>query len=60
MLVVVPNYIWDAIEAKLDMAIALHPEAENDREYLRSQLITYVDKYGTIPEFTLAPPNPEG
>lgn len=53
MLVVVPNYIRDAIHKKLDEQIALHPDAEKDREALYSQLLAYVNEHGVIPDFSL-------
>ena len=52
-LVIVPNYIADAINAKLDTAIANVPDAAKDREHLYSQLIAYFDEHGTVPDFTL-------
>ena len=53
MLVVVPVYIWDEIDRKLDAAFVEHPDAEKDRDVLRSQLIAYVDEHGRIPDFQL-------
>lgn len=54
MLVIVPNYLSQAINAKLDEAIAACPDAEKDRETLFQQLLTYVNEHGVIPEFSLA------
>lgn len=54
MFVIVPDYIYDEITAKLDAAIAEHPDAEKDRDVLRSQLVAFVDEHGYVPEFTLA------
>ena len=56
MFVVVPDYIFDEINAKLDAAIKNHPDAEADRDTLRSQLIDFVDIHGYVPDFDLAPP----
>ena len=56
MFVVVPDYIFDEINAKLDAAIKNHPDAEADRDTLRSQLIDFVDVHGYVPDFDLAPP----
>ena len=53
MIVVVPDYISDEIDRKLDAAIEQHPGAEKDRAVLRSQLIAYVDEYGRVPDFEL-------
>lgn len=51
MLVIVPNYIADAINAKLDAAIAACPEAAKEREVLYEQLLGYFNEHGIIPEF---------
>jgi hypothetical protein len=64
MIVIVPNVLRDAINAKLDAALAELPEedravAEKDREFLYGQLLDAFDQYGTIPDFTLAPNLPE-
>ncbi len=58
-IVIVPDYISDEIDAKLDAAFINHPDAEKDRALLRSQLIAYVDEFGIVPDFDLAPPEPE-
>lgn len=54
MFLVVPDYIFDAINAKLDAAIEKHPDAEADRDTLCSQLIDFVDEHGYVPDFDLA------
>ena len=54
MFYAVPNYIIEEIDRKLDEAIAQVPEAECDREALRSQLLDYVNEHGNVPEFSLA------
>lgn len=51
--VIVPNYIANAINRKLDEQFKLHPNAEKDHEFLYKQLISYFDEHGVIPEFTL-------
>jgi hypothetical protein len=56
MLVIVPDSLRNAINAKLDAAIAEHPDAEKDREVLYSQLLGYFNEHGVIPDFTLLPP----
>jgi len=53
MFVIIPDYISDEIDRKLDAAIAQHPDAEKDRAYLRSQLVAYLDEHGIIPDFSL-------
>ena len=52
-LVIIPDYIYDEITKKLDAAILEHPEAEKDRAELRAQLVSYLDEYGIIPDFSL-------
>lgn len=63
-MVIVPDALREAIHAKLTTAFAELPEgdrliAEKDREFLYGQLLDAFDKYGHIPEFTLAPNLPE-
>ncbi len=55
MLVIVPNSLSDAINKKLDAAIAKCPDAEKDRDTLYQQLLTYFDEHGVVPDFTLGP-----
>jgi hypothetical protein len=62
--VVVPDALRDAINAKLDAALAALPDedrviAENDRVFLYGQLIDAFDRHGVIPEFTIVPNLPE-
>jgi len=52
--VIVPNYIANEINAKLDAEIAKHPDAAKDRDALFSQLLAYVDQHGIVPDFSLA------
>ena len=54
-LVIVPDALDAAIKARLDAEIAKWPDAEKDREILRSQLITFFSVHGYLPEFTLEP-----
>ena len=53
MLVIVPNSLRDAINEKLDAAIAEVPDAEKDREVLYSQLLAYFNENGVVPNFSL-------
>lgn len=53
-LVVVPNELRDAINAKLDAAIVEQPGAAADREYLYNCLLGFYAEYGCLPEFELA------
>ncbi len=54
-MVVVPNALRDAINAKLDTAIAACPGAAGDREELYRQLLSHFDEHGEIPSFDLVP-----
>lgn len=54
-LVVVPAALDAAIKAKLDAEIAKWPDAEKDRDILRSQLIAFFSAHGYLPDFTLEP-----
>jgi hypothetical protein len=51
---IVPNELRDAINAKLDTAIAACPDAAKDRDDLYNQLLSYFDEHGEIPDFDLA------
>jgi hypothetical protein len=53
MLVIVPDSLRDAINAKLDAEIAKHPDAAADREILYGQLLDYFNALGVLPDFTL-------
>lgn len=53
MIVIVPNCLRDAINAKLDKAIEACPEAAKDREQLYDRLLAYFDEYGVVPDFTI-------
>lgn len=52
-MVIVPNYLRDEINARLDAEIVKHPNAAKDRGALYSQLLAYVDEHGVIPDFSL-------
>lgn len=54
MLMIVPNYLRDEINRRLDTEIAKHPDAEKDREVLYGMLLDHVNETGVIPDFTLA------
>jgi hypothetical protein len=53
MVLIIPNYVADAINAKLDIALAECPEAVGDRDALYHQLLGYFDEHGVIPNFSL-------
>ena len=53
MIVIIPNELADAINAKLDIAIAKVPAANEDRETLYQQLVDYFYHHGIIPDFEL-------
>ena len=50
---VIPNSLRDAINAKLDAAIADVPDAEKDREHLYHSLLMYFNEHGVIPDFSI-------
>jgi hypothetical protein len=50
---VVPDYVYDHIQRRLDAVISEHPDAEKDREHLYRQLLEVFNETGQIPEFTL-------
>lgn len=52
-MVIVPNLLADAINTKLDAAIAKYPDAQKDREGLYQQVLNYFDEHGVIPDFDL-------
>lgn len=52
-ILIVPDFVHDAINSALDKAIQDEPEAEKDREHLYSQLLTFFDAQGFVPQFTL-------
>lgn len=54
-LVIVPDALHDAINARLDAAIEQCPDAAKDREFLYNQLLGAFDEYGYLPDFTLEP-----
>lgn len=51
--VIVPNFLRDAIYAKVDEAIAQAPAAAPDREHFYGILLNHFHEYGVIPEFEL-------
>lgn len=50
---IVFNDLRDAIYAKVDAAIADHPDAAPDRDYFYYKILDHFDQHGVIPEFTL-------
>ena len=55
-MVIVPNELRDAINAKIDTALKACPEVASEREGIYQDLLCYFDKHGEIPEFTLRVP----
>ena len=53
MLAIVPDDLREAIEARLDEAIASCPDAAADRDELYRQLLSYFHEHGVIPNFSL-------
>lgn len=52
-IVIVPNYVSAAINAKLEAAFAEVPNAVKDREALYQHLLNYFNEHGTVPDFSL-------
>ena len=52
-IVIIPNDLAAEIDFRLDVAIAMCPDAEKDRAVLRDRLISYFDSHGHVPDFTL-------
>ncbi len=56
MFFIIPASLDAEITKRLDAAMAEHPDAEADREFLHSQLIEAFDRFGHIPDFSLVKP----
>ena len=52
-IVIVPDTLRDAINSKLDAAIAMKPDAAQDRDALYSWLLGFFDEHGYVSEFSL-------
>lgn len=52
-MVIVPDSLRNAINNKLDAAIAEVPDAAKDRDELYQQLLEYFDEHGVLPDFSL-------
>lgn len=52
-IVIVPNFLRNAINEKLDTAITKCPDAKKDREILYNQLLSYFNEHGELPEFEI-------
>lgn len=50
---VIPTDILEKVDRLLDEQIALVPDAERDRETLKSSILDYVDEHGVIPQFSI-------
>lgn len=50
MFLIVPNVLADAIDAKLDAALAECPEAEKHRDVWFKELLNYFNEHGEIPD----------
>lgn len=59
MIVIVPDTLRAAIDAKLDAAIADCPGSEVDREHLYGVLLGYFNEHGVVPDFSIKPNDPE-
>lgn len=53
-LVIVPQILIDKLNVALDSAYANAPEAaKGERDLHYNQLLTFVDQYGYVPEFSI-------
>ena len=52
-LVVIHDHVREAINARLDAAIAEVPDAAKERERLYQEIINFYSEYGQLPNFTL-------
>lgn len=55
--VIVPNELRDAIYAKIDPQLESLPLLKDKREEIYSQLLSYYDDHGKIPDFNIEPVN---
>lgn len=51
--VIIPNYVRNVIDAKLDNALASCPDAAINRERLFYQLLEYYYEQGVVPDFII-------
>jgi hypothetical protein len=59
MIVIVPNYVSDAINKKLDELLETCPDAINSRSHLYEQLLEYYNNNGELPDCSLAKNKPK-
>jgi len=59
MFYIVPDDVAAEIDSRLNAELKKCPDAEKDRDHLRSQLINAFVEYGYIPDFSLTK-NPGG
>lgn len=50
---IVPDFVHDAINAKIDAALAETPEASDGRRHFYEVLLDHYNRHGELPEFTL-------
>lgn len=58
IILLVPNHVSEAINARLDAALALWPEAAECRVRLYHQLLEHFNEHGEIPEFSIIKKEP--
>ena len=59
MMVIVPDSLHEAINAKLDAAYQEAPEAAVDREAHYAALLNYFNEHGHLPSFYLKKEEPD-
>jgi len=53
--VVVPNYVRDAINERMEMSFIKYPLLKAHREEIFNDILAYYDKFGKIPDFEIQP-----
>ncbi len=56
-LLLVPNFVRDAINAAINRELDGRPIADDERENLYRMLLSHYDEHGEIPEFSLTARN---
>lgn len=52
-LVIVPNFIQDTINTKLDEVLAATPDAQRYRDIYYHKLLEFFDDHGYVPDFRI-------
>lgn len=55
MIVLVPNYVSNAIYKKVDVELAKVPKLKDQRENIFTELLEHFNRTGEIPDFHIKP-----